>query len=411
MTEHIATIVLVGGGLASARAAQTLRAEGFDGDLTLVAEETHRPYERPPLSKGVLIGHQPADSAYVHPQGFYDEHGIELITGDPVTDVDRDAGKVTTRSGTRLAFDRLLFATGASPRQLPLEERERDGILTLRTLDDAQRLSGELRQAGHVTIVGAGWIGCEVAAAARTMGTDVTMVDPLDTPLQRVLGAQVGRVFAQLHRDHGVDLRLGVGVASAAGTGRVEQVTLGDQTRLATDLVVVGIGVTPRTGLAESCGLEVDDGILTDATLATSDPRILAAGDVANAWHPHYRRHLRVEHWANALNQGNTAGLNLLGAGRAYDRLPYFYSDQYDLSMEYVGHATDWDQVVFRGDPGTREFVSFWISEGRVVAAMNANVQDVVNDLKSLILSEATVDPARLADPDVPLVDLLRPGA
>ena len=407
MTDRIRDIVIVGGGLAAGKAAETLRTEGFDGHLALIAAEPHRPYERPPLSKDVLVGQQPVETVYIHPEEFYAEHDIDLLTGDPATDLDRDASAITTRSGAELKFDRLLLATGADPRQLPLTDRDLHGIVTLRTIDDATRLGARLQQIGHVTIVGAGWIGCEVAAAARTLGVEATLVDPLEVPLQRVLGVEVGTVFADLHRDHGVDLRLGVGVTGADGADQVERVTLSDGTSVDTELVVVGIGVLPRTDLAERAGIELDDGILADATLASSDPRILVAGDVANAWHPHYRRHLRVEHWANALNQGQTAAANLLGAGQTYDRLPYFFSDQYELGMEYVGHASSEDHVVFRGDRDAGEFIAFWLDDQRITAAMNVNVWDVVEDLKTLIQTAQPVEPDRLADPDTPLTDLI----
>lgn len=406
MDTNITDIVIIGGGLAAAKAAETTRQRGYQGRLTIVTDEPHLPYERPPLSKQVLTGDAPAENVFVHPASFWTDNDIDVITGDPVTTVDRHAGSVTLASSIDLRFDRLLLATGAMPRQLPLADRNLAGVLTLRTLDDSQRLHDELAAADHVAIVGAGWIGCEVAAAARALGTDVTLVDPLDTPLQRVLGKQIGQVFADLHRDNGVDLRLGLGIATAHGAERVEQVTLSDETTLDTDLVVVGIGVTPRTELAEAAGLDVDNGILTDASLATSDPRIFAAGDVANAVHPFYGRRLRVEHWANALNQGITAGANLLGAGEAYDRLPYFFSDQYDLGMEYVGHATDWDQVVVRGDVDKREFIAFWLHEQRVVAAMNVNVWDVIDDLKRVIRQGQPIDHARLEDPTVALAEL-----
>ena len=408
MTNRIHDIVIVGGGLAAGNAAETLRAKGFDDHLTLITAEPHRPYERPPLSKDVLIGEQPVATVYVHPEDFYAEHDIDLLTGDPATELDRAAGTITTKSGVRLAFDRLLLATGAEPRQLPLTDHDLHGIETLRTLDDATRLGARLREIAHVTIVGAGWIGCEVAAAARTLGADVTLVDPLQVPLQRVLGVEVGAVFADLHRDHGVELRSGVAVSGADGNGHVERVTLTDGSTVDTELVVVGIGVVPRTDLAERAGLKVDNGILADATLASSDPRILVAGDVANAGHPHYQHHLRVEHWANALNQGQTAAANLLGAGHTYDRLPYFFSDQYDLGMEYVGHATSSDQVVIRGDRDAREFIAFWLTGQRVTAAMNVNVWDVVEDLKRLIQTAQPVNPARLADPDIPLTELIK---
>lgn len=397
-------IVIVGGGLAAAKAAEAVREEGFDGSLILFGDEAVRPYERPPLSKAFLVGDASEDDTFVHDADFYRTNSIDLRLETPVVAVDRDAGEVVTAAGDRQRFDRLLLATGAEPRQLPGPQRQ--GVVTLRTQDDSRRLGQALRDANHVTIVGAGWIGSEVASAARRLDTEVMMLDPLAVPLQRVLGTDVGVVFRDLHRRHGVDLRLAVGLSDVLGKERAEGVRLSDGTELATDLVVVGIGVVPRTGLAEAAGLAVDNGVLTDATLRTTDERIYAAGDVARSEHPFYDTPLRVEHWANALNQGITAGRNLAGKSEVYDRLPYFYSDQYDLGLEYVGYATEWDDVVFRGDPEAMEFIAFWVQDGRVVAAMNCNVWDVVEDLKALISSRATVDAAALRDPDTPLASL-----
>jgi 3-phenylpropionate/trans-cinnamate dioxygenase ferredoxin reductase subunit len=406
MADTIRDIVIVGGGLAAGKAAESVRAEGFDGTVTVLTEEPERPYERPPLSKGFLVGKQPVEDVYVHAPEFYREHDIALHTSDPATRIDREGGQVLTRSGRRLSFDRLLLATGAAPRRLPLGDDDLDGVVVLRTLQDSRTLAERLRSAGHVTVVGAGWIGCEVAAAARTLDTEVTMVDPLELPLLRVLGPQVGRVFRDLHQDHGVDLRLGIGISGVRGTDAVEQVTLSDGSTLDTEVVILGVGVTPRVELADTAGLKLDDGVIVDETLTSTDPRILAAGDIANAWHPLLQRHLRVEHWANALNQGKIAGRNLLGAGEPYDRLPYFFSDQYDLGMEYSGYADPSDHVVFRGSASALEFIAFWVRDARVVAGMNVNVWDVAEDIQALIRSGATIDLAALADPDVPLTDL-----
>ncbi|HEY8341153.1 MAG TPA: FAD-dependent oxidoreductase, partial [Egibacteraceae bacterium] len=292
-------IVIVGGGLAAATAAETVRTDGFAGRVRLVTEEAERPYERPPLSKGVLSGTQAPEEVYVHSAEFYAEHDVELVVADPVVRIDRATSEAVTRAGRRLPFDRLLLATGAASRLLPFGAG--DNLLTLRTLDDSLRLAERLRTVRHVTIVGAGWIGCEVAAAARGHGAQVTMVDPLEVPLARVLGVQVGALFGDLHAAHGVDLRLGTGVAGFRGGDTVEQVELGDGSVVDTELVVLGVGAGPRSELAGACGLDVDDGVVVDETLTSSDPRILAAGDVARAWHPFYGRHLRVEHWANAL--------------------------------------------------------------------------------------------------------------
>jgi len=403
MTATIRDIVIIGGGLAAARAAETLRTDGFGGTLTIVTDEPHRPYERPPLSKGYLLGDQSLDDVYVHRADYYAHHDIELLVADTATDIDRDTRRVHTRSGRQLPYDRLLLATGATPRRPALGDGDVDGILTLRTLDDSDRLSRRLQEVDHLTVVGGGWIGCEVTAAARTLGVDVTMVDPGQTPLAGVLGSEVGRVFHDLHIDHGADLRLGVSVAGVRARGSARRVTLSDGAIIDTQLVVLGVGVAPRVQLAETSGLAVDDGVVVDQTLVTNDPRIFAAGDVARAWHPTLQRHLRVEHWANARNQGTTAGHNLLGAHEAYDRLPYFFSDQYELGMEYTGHADARDQVVFRGDPDAREFIAFWLRDGRVTAGMNVNVWDVIEDVQALIRAGLAVDADALGDPGVPL--------
>ncbi len=402
MTDQINDIVLVGGGLAAARAATTLREEGYDGRITLFAEEPHLPYERPPLSKDLLS--DPAQPGpFVQSADWYDDHDVVVHLGDPVTEVDRAAAVVRARSGREAPFDRVLIATGSEARTLPLPGAGLDGVRVLRTLDDSRGLADDLRAVAHVTVVGAGWIGCEVAAAARQLGVEVTMVDPVDAPLARVLGPTIGTVFADLHRAHDVDLRLGRGVAHLHGDGRIQSVSLDDGQQIATDLVVVGIGAVPRVALAEKAGLTVADGVVVDATLQTDDERIFAAGDVASAWHPALGQHLRVEHWANALNQGNTAGRNLLGAGEAYDRVPYFFSDQYDLGLEYSGHAHPDDDLVVRGSLDERSFVAFWLRDDRVTAGMNVNVWDVTDGIQSLIRSAARVDRGALRDPDVAL--------
>ena len=403
--SDINDLVVIGGGLAAAKAVEAVREEGFAGRVTVLADEPVRPYERPPLSKGYLVGDAEESTIYVHADDFYGQHHIDLQLGMAATQIDRDTSEVVTAGGARHHYDALLIATGAEPRTLPGQDM--DGVYTLRSKADSEHLATALRAAGRATVIGAGWIGSEVASAARRLDTEVTIIEPLDVPLQRVLGPKVGAVFAALHRDNGVDLRTGVGLSSLRGSDAVEAVALTDGTTLETDLVVVGIGVVPRTSLAEDAGLAVDNGILTDATLRTDDPKIFAAGDVARAEHPLYGTRIRVEHWANALNQGATAGRNLLGKGEVYDRLPYFYSDQYDLGLEYVGYATEWDDVVFRGDVDKREFIAFWVRNERVVAAMNCNIWDVVDDLKALITADKPVDLDALQDGTRPLQSLI----
>ncbi|TQM45901.1 NAD(P)/FAD-dependent oxidoreductase [Pseudonocardia cypriaca] len=403
------TFVIVGASLAGAKAAETLRDEGFAGRVVLVGEEPEPPYERPPLSKGYLLGSDERGTAFVHDRAWYDKQNIELRTGVRAEAVDPGAHAVTLAGGERLAYDKLLLATGSVVRRLQVPGAELEGVHYLRRIEHSDALRGVLVEGARVVVVGGGWIGLEVAAAARTHGATVTLVEVDTLPLRRVLGDEVAQVFADLHADHGVDLRLGTGVREIAGAdGRVASVTLDDGTSLPADAVVVGVGITPAVELAQSAGLAVDNGVLVDAALRTSDPDVYAAGDVANADNPLLGKHIRVEHWQNALDGGPAAARSMLGQDVVYDRVPYFFTDQYDLGMEYTGHAEpgSYDQVVFRGDVPGREFISFWLSEGRVLAGMNVNVWDVAADVERIIRSGAPVDPARLADPTVPLSDL-----
>ena len=400
------TFVIAGGGLAGAKAAEALRAQGFDGRIVLAAEEDIRPYERPPLSKDYLQGKAGRDTIFVHPPDWYNTSHVELLLGTAVTEIDRGKREVTLSEGGHLAYDGLLLATGAVPRRLPLPGADADGVLYLRRVGDSDRLRDTFTTASRVLIIGAGWIGLEVAAAARLAGVDVTVLEAADLPLLHVLGPQVAPVFADLHREHGVDLRLGVRVAEiTVSGGKATGARLADGTRIGADAVIVGIGAAPKTQLAETAGLDVRDGVVTDASLRTSDPAIYAAGDIASAFHPLLGRHIRVEHWANALHQPETAAAAMLGRDAAYDRVPYFYTDQYDLGMEYAGYAVPggYDRVVFRGDAGKREFIAFWLSGDRIVAGMNVNIWDVNDTVQGLIRSGRPADPARLADPAVPL--------
>jgi 3-phenylpropionate/trans-cinnamate dioxygenase ferredoxin reductase subunit len=399
------THVIVGAALAGAKAAEALREEGFDGRVVLVGDETERPYERPPLSKDYLRGESVREKAYVHPAGFYKEHEIELVTGTSAERIDTAARTVSLSGGEEtLAYDRLLLATGAEPRRLSVPGADLAGIHYLRTLADSDALAARLEAGGRMVVIGAGWIGAEVAASARQKGVEVALVEMAGVPLERVLGPEVGAIYAGLHIDHGVELYTGVGLeAFEGGSGGVERVRLADGRALDCDFVVVGVGVAPRIALAEQAGIAVGDGILVSQRLETSVAGVFAAGDVANAFHPFLGHKLRVEHWANALNQPATAARAMLGMDPVYDRLPYFFSDQYDVGMEYTGYASEWDEVVFRGDVEAREFIAFWLSGGRVLAGMNVNVWDVTDQIKALIQSRAAVPLERLRDPDVPL--------
>jgi len=405
MAEH--GFVVVGGGLAGGKAVRTLRDEGYGGPVVLVTAEPERPYERPPLSKGYLNGSAERAVAFVDDEAWYGEQGVELRLSTAAVGLDVAAHELALASGERLSYDKLLLATGSSPRRLGVPGADIDGVLYLRTLADADRLKAEISGGGrHVVVVGAGWIGLEAAAAARGYGNEVMVVEPQPVPLRAALGDEMGAVFADLHRDNGVDLRLGTGVRELTGSaGHVTGlVTDGGDTAPA-DLVLVGVGISPNVELAAGAGLDVDNGILVDAGLRTSDPDVYAAGDVANALNPLLGRRIRVEHWANALHGGPAAARSMLGQDVVFDRVPYFYTDQYDLGMEYSGDVgpAGYDRIVHRGDLKAREFVAFWVRGDRVVAGMNVNVWDVNADIQQLVRSGAAVSVDRLTDPAVPL--------
>ena len=402
----MSTIAIVGASLAGAKAAEGLRDNGFTGRVVLIGEETERPYERPPLSKDYLLGKAGRETIYVHPPAWYEEHGVDLRLGVPVTGIDAVAHEVRLDDGSRVGYAKLLLATGSTPRRLPMTGAGAGGVLYLRRVGDSDQIKEACRAADRVAVIGAGWIGLETAAAARADGTEVTVLETAELPLLRVLGREVAEVFASLHRDHGVDVRTGVQVAEITGAGgRADGVLLADGSRVPADVVVVGVGITPNIQLAAQAGVKVENGVIVDERLRSSDPDIYAAGDVANAFHPLLGKHIRVEHWANALNQPLIAARAMLGQDVAYDRVPYFYTDQYDLGMEYSGYVEPggYDQVVFRGDKDRREFVAFWLSGGRVLAGMNVNVWDVNDAVQDLVRGGQAVDPAKLADPGLPL--------
>jgi 3-phenylpropionate/trans-cinnamate dioxygenase ferredoxin reductase subunit len=404
------TFLIVGAGLAGAKAAQELRERGFDGRVVLIGSEPERPYERPPLSKDYLRGESEREKAYVHPAGFYEEQQIELLTGSVVAAIDPGASRVLLEDNRELAYDRLLLTMGAEPRRLPVPGAELEGIHYLRTFADCDALRTRLDAGGgRVAVVGAGWIGSEFAASARQRGLEVTVIDPLALPNERIFGTEVGSFYRDVHVQHGVEMLLGRGVEAFEGDGgAVVHVRLSDGVRVECDFAVVGVGVAPRSELARDAGLVLDNGIVVDEHLVTSVPNIYAAGDVANAWHPFHERRIRVEHWANALNQGPAAARSMLGEDVSYDRIPYFFSDQYDVGMEYSGYAESWDEVVLRGDPGAGEgFVAFWLRDGHVLAGMNVNVWDVNEHVQELIRARRPVDPRALADPATPLDSLL----
>jgi 3-phenylpropionate/trans-cinnamate dioxygenase ferredoxin reductase subunit len=401
------TFVIAGAGLAGAKAAETLREEGYDGRIVLVGAEPERPYERPPLSKGYLNGTSAREETHVHTAAFYAEHDIELLTSTLVTAVHPDKHEVDLAVGETLSYDRLLIATGALPRRLPIAGSDLDGVVVLRTLADADVLRDRVARGGRLAVIGAGWIGCEAGASARQLGADVTLVEYAATPLERVLGAELGGFYADVQRDHGVNVLTGARVERIEGGREGLAVRLADGTAVECDTVLVGVGVEPDTRLGRDAGLAVDDGIVVDELLRTTAPDVFAAGDVASALHPRYGRHVRVEHWANAIDQGSAAARSMLDRGEPYVRVPYFFSDQYDVGMEYTGLHAASDRLVLRGSAEARTLQAFWLdAEGRVTAGMHVNDWDAMEAIKRLVEGQAALDPQRLADAEVPLDDL-----
>ena len=404
--EEVGTVAVVGGGLAAATCCETLRSSGYEGRVVLVGAEPHLPYERPPLSKGFLMGSDPLDKLFVHDRQWYADSSVELVLGAPVTALDLDDHSIAV-GDRRVYYDRLLVATGATPRRLPSVDDLDLPVHYLRTVEDSQALRSSLQPGRRLLVIGGGWIGLEVAAAARTAGSEVTVVDPLPQPLLRVLGPEVAAVIAGVHREQGVDLRTSTSLTTVHPRGDRAVAELSDGTSVTVDAVVVGVGVLPSTSLAEQAGLRADNGIVVDEHLRASHPHVFAAGDVANAHHPTLRRAVRVEHWDNAAEQGRTAAVNLLGGHESYDRLPYFFSDQYDLGLEYVGHVgpDGYDDVVLRGDLEGRVFTAFWLKDGAVLAGMHVNDWDATEHLRRIV-GVRNVDLAALRDPRTSLEEV-----
>jgi 3-phenylpropionate/trans-cinnamate dioxygenase ferredoxin reductase subunit len=407
MSTQAQTIAIVGASLTGAKAAQELRDQGFDGRVVLIGDEHELPYERPPLTKDYLRDEQPREKTRVHEEGFYAQHDIELLTGVTVTAIKPSEQRIVADGDKEFGYDRLLIATGAEPRKIEIAGADLDGVHYLRTLADCDALRQRLAAGGKVIVIGAGWIGAEFAASARQRGLEVTIIEPATVPLERVLGNELGTFYRDVHETHGVEMRMQTGVQAFEGSRSVTAVRTNDGQSIACDFVVVGVGVTPRAQLATAAGAKIENGIVVNQQLRTSLPDIFAAGDVANAWHPFFKRNIRVEHWANALNQGPAAAQAMLGQDVAYDRIPYFFSDQYEIGMEYSGYATEWDEVIYRGAISGGEFIAFWLKDQRVIAGMNVNVWDVNEDVQRLIRSRQEIDPAALRDKDTPLSELI----
>jgi 3-phenylpropionate/trans-cinnamate dioxygenase ferredoxin reductase component len=403
------SFVIVGGGMAGAIAAQTLREEGFDGKITLLGQEPNAPYERPPLSKDYLQGKAARDSIFVHPEPWYAEHAVELSLDSAVTSLEPASRTVTTAAGERLSYDKLLLATGSKPRRLDVPGADLDGVYYLRNVEDSERIKIEFARAKRVVIIGAGWIGLETAAAARAAGLDVTLLVSGDLPLQHVLGPEAAPIFDELHRSHGVDLRYRTTAVELTGRhGAATGVRLSDSTKIDADMIIVGVGVAPRTELAAEAGLKIDNGIVVDEHLRTTDPDIFAAGDIAQTYSPRLGRHIRVEHWANARRQGAVAAKAMLGQDAFDVRPSYFFTDQYDLSMEYTGDIgpAGYDRVIFRRYADSGQMIVFWLYEQRILAGMNINIWDVADDIERLIQSARPVNADDLGNPAIPVATL-----
>jgi len=401
--NEINEVVIVGGGLAGANAAFELRELGFKGSVTIVADEAEFPYERPPLSKEYLRGEKQRTDAHVKPADEYADKSIKLMSGTRVIQIEPRQQLVTLDDETSLHYDALLLATGSAPRILDVPGADLEGVYYLRNVEHSDAIREASAQARSVVIIGGGWLGTEVAASLRQLGRDVTLVSPPPQPLEQILGSEVASAYVAVHEANGTKLVTGR-VAEIVGDDTVREVLLADGTRLEAGMVVAAVGAAPRVRLAEAAGLSMrDGGVEVDQFLRTSVPNVYAAGDIATAWNPRFDRYLRIEHWDNAIEQGKAAAANILGREQPYDRTPYFYSDQFDLGMEYRGHAPSWDQVVIRGDPEAREFDAFWLKNGRVVAAMNANRWDDAAELQDLVDNQARVDPEQLVAGPVPV--------
>ncbi|TLW90444.1 NAD(P)/FAD-dependent oxidoreductase [Saccharomonospora piscinae] len=401
------TVTIIGASLAGAKAAEELRTEGFSGRVILIGAEPDLPYERPPLSKEYLQGDAERASLAVHDEDWYADNDVELLLGTAAVEIHRDTHEVELADGRRVPYSALVLTTGASPRRLSLPGAELAGVHYLREVGDSERLRDALRAGGRVAVIGAGWIGLEVAAAARRYGCEVTVLEAQDVPLASALGSELGAYFGDLHRRHGVEVRTGHRPTALVGSdGRVIGVSTDAGDDIAADTVVVGIGVRPNTSLARGCGLAVSDGVVVDEYLRTSDPRIHAAGDVASAYRPWYGGHVRVEHWAAALGMGPSAARAVLERGEPYDDLPFFFTDQYDVGMEFAGFVDPRraHRVVLRGDVDADSFHAFWLADGRVVAGLHVNRwDDGIEPVQRMIRGHAEVDAALLADTTAPL--------
>jgi 3-phenylpropionate/trans-cinnamate dioxygenase ferredoxin reductase component len=400
------TFVIVGASLAGGTAAATLRQDGFDGQIVLVGAEPHPPYERPALSKQYLRGEMPFDKMLVRPAGFYDENRIETLFGVRATRVRPTERTVDLENSRQIRYDKLLLATGVRNRRPPIPGLDLPGVLALRSVTDGDALRGLIRPGRRAVVIGMGFIGCEVAASLRQEGGEVVGVEPLPTPLFRVLGQEIGQAFAGIHRDHGVEMVLDDGVAAFEGAGHVERVVTRRGRRLDCDFAVVGVGVEPEVDFLDGSGIQMENGVLVDERCRSTVDDIYAAGDVANHHHPSSNRRMRVEHWQNAMHQGAAAARSMLGRQEPYDPVHWFWSDQYDFNLQYAGAHLPGDRLVVRGSVADRDFLAFFVGDGRINAVVALNRGKDLRRVMPLVKAHALVDASRLEDESVDLRSL-----
>ena len=397
------TFVIIGASLAGGTAAATLRQEGFDGDLILIGEEQHPPYERPPLSKQYLRGEVAREKTFLRPSGFFASHNIQTMIGISARRVEPKKKFVELANGVPVAYDKLLIATGGRNRRPPIPGIDLPGVYELRTLNDADRIRAAAREGKRVVVVGMGFIGSEVAASLRTLGLKVTVVESKGAPLGGLLGDEVSSLIETVHRENGVDMHFGDIVASFEGSNHVERVITRGGLRLECDFAVIGVGIEPVTDIVRDTEMNLENGIIVDEYCRTSIEDIFAAGDVASHFHPLTGRHIRVEHWQNAIRQGVAAAKSMLGRGTPYAEVHWFWSDQYDINIQYAGFHVEADRVVMRGKPEERRFIMFRLKDGILVAAVAINRARDLNRSIPLISSRQQLDVSSLADETVDL--------
>lgn len=402
----VTRVVIVGAGHAAGQVVASLRQHKFDGDIVLVGDEPYLPYQRPPLSKKYLSGDLPAERLYVKPASFYDDAAITTSLDTTVTGIDRDSKFVQTEQVEEIAYDKLVIATGSRVRQLTVQGADLPGVHYLRSIEDVDGIRADMGHGKKIVIIGAGYIGLEVAAVAQTAGLSVTVIEMADRVMSRVVSPEISDFYQIEHTDQGVRFRLATGVSSLNGRKRVKSVTTSDDEEIPADLVVIGVGIQPNTELATAAGLDVDNGIVVDDHCRTSDPDIYAVGDCTSHPNSIYGRRLRLESVHNAVEQAKTAAANICGEDASYAQVPWFWSDQYDLKLQIAGLSEGYDDVVIRGNPAERSFSCLYLKEGRLIAVDAINAPRDFVQSKALIADRVVVAKEKLADPDTPLKDM-----